>query len=135
MVVHTCEKCKKEFNKKSSYDYHIGKKNDCVNGLLKPPSKSFKCDICEKNILRFDNFLKHRKYCEEKHKIEKDYKQINYENLEREFKKIEFDFLLKLNINLDFFDKEDIKKVELTTNSEKKIEDNEPIKKIILKKK
>ena len=41
MVVHTCPNCKKEFNKKSTYDYHIeNKKKSCVsiNNII--PQKS-----------------------------------------------------------------------------------------------
>ena len=29
MVVHICERCKKEFNKKSNYLQHLSKKNTC----------------------------------------------------------------------------------------------------------
>ena len=41
MVVHTCPNCKKEFNKKSTYDYHIeNKKKPCLIKLTFEPPKS-----------------------------------------------------------------------------------------------
>ena len=42
MVVHTCPSCKKEFNKKSTYDYHVqNKKSPCEkNDVLIAPNCS-----------------------------------------------------------------------------------------------
>ena len=84
MVVHTCSKCKKEFNKKSSYDYHLNKKYDCEDGLLKPPSKRYDCPYCNKLIARGDNFLKHIEKCKIKNPLPTKNNIVNIEPIKND---------------------------------------------------
>ena len=51
MVVHTCPSCKKEFNKKSTYDYHVqNKKSPCEkNDVLIAPNCSNNAPNCSNN--------------------------------------------------------------------------------------
>ena len=82
MVNHTCDKCKKEFNKKSTYLNHINKKFSCE--LIKKDSEIFPdilknsenqektneneeninifCNFCNKNFSTVFNLNKHCKY-------------------------------------------------------------------------
>ena len=51
MVVHTCEKCKKTFNRKSHYDYHIDHK--VCEG------KDYQCPNCGKGFTKATNMHRH----------------------------------------------------------------------------
>lgn len=58
MVKHTCNTCEKDFDRKSTYDYHIRKKNPC-----KPPKvisdKKYECGYCPSVYTRKYNLDKH----------------------------------------------------------------------------
>lgn len=55
MVVHTCKKCKRNFTKKSTYDYHV-EHNVC--------DKEYKCVNCKKSFTTKGTLQKHRRlYC------------------------------------------------------------------------
>lgn len=94
MVNHTCPKCFKVFDKKSTYQYHINKKFSCVQNqyiniepqnilnsntqntqktiIFEEKNENIKnndlfcCDFCNKNFNRSDNFKRHLKICKEK---------------------------------------------------------------------
>ena len=88
MVVHTCNRCKIEFNKKSTYVNHLKKKNPCkeiieehaqksdtvnnVEEILVKPAKNLQniaihnetpakleCNFCKKIFTRSDNLKVH----------------------------------------------------------------------------
>ena len=91
MVVYVCKKCDKDFNRKSSYDNHLKRKNPCVKKVIKldnftkiphkfleKPHKSseknenvsedinsisvgLKCKYCLKKFARKDNCVRHMK--------------------------------------------------------------------------
>ncbi len=91
MVIYTCEKCNKNFDRKSVYNYHINKKFSCEQKiknqnntqeilfdsqkLLKNIEKNdenlqnnsiFCCEFCNTNFSRNDNLKRHLKTCKEK---------------------------------------------------------------------
>lgn len=55
MTKYKCEKCGKEFNRKSSYDDHLSKKYPCSTG------NNFKCDICGKKFRHKSSMYSHKK--------------------------------------------------------------------------
>jgi hypothetical protein len=65
MVVRTCQKCNKNFERKSTYDAHMKKKYDCQTGILKPEDVH-ECKFCLKKIARKDNHALHEKRCKKK---------------------------------------------------------------------
>jgi hypothetical protein len=56
MKIYTCNTCNKEFNKKSTYDYHLSRITPCV----KP---SHLCIHCNKNYSNNSNLKKHLNIC------------------------------------------------------------------------
>jgi hypothetical protein len=76
MVEYICGKCKKIFNRKSSYDTHINRKKSCDD-------IGTECKHCHKNFSRRNNMKVHMKTCKIKLKEEENKKlQINKENTE-----------------------------------------------------
>lgn len=63
MVIYTCDRCKKNFNKKYDYDNHVDKKIPCIinSKINKNIKKLFFCDICNKHFNRSDVLKKHLK--------------------------------------------------------------------------
>jgi len=74
MVKYTCERCNKEFHRKSVYNYHINRKNPCIDvndTRQKPPilppnpasddelEEPTKCEACLKVFTRKDTLLRH----------------------------------------------------------------------------
>jgi hypothetical protein len=108
MVTHICEKCNKEFTKKSTYVYHINKKIPCVkqnNIIVKTCKKvvnnknalDLTCRYCLKGFCRKDVLQKHilgkckikKKDDEEKNEI---FKQLlEREKLERDKRELEIE--------------------------------------------
>ncbi len=108
MVVHTCQICLKEFNKKSHYNQHINKKNSCrlindissispqissispQNSSILPQNSSedikekilydYSCNYCFSIFNRKDNFKRHLLNCKVK-KLEDEKKENIFNNL------------------------------------------------------
>ena len=59
MTLYTCDKCKKEFNRKSSYDNHLLRKNPCKLDL----SINNECTFCNKTYTTKYNLTKHLNNC------------------------------------------------------------------------
>lgn len=112
MVVHTCEKCYKNFNKKSAYISHINRKKSCnvelyendkINEINKIDENTenikicdiFKCDFCCKKFSSKYNLNRHVLKC-----------KINITNHKIDELVKKFD---KINV-IDDLNKEDIKK-------------------------
>lgn len=55
MVIHTCERCKKQFRKKSNYVRHINNKKPCIKQEI------YNCIHCEKEFSRLDSYNRHIK--------------------------------------------------------------------------
>ena len=83
MVVYKCNKCNKTFNRKSSYDNHLKRKNPCTpysadDSKIKPNvpkteqsfqnrnESKFKCEFCHRTYSRKPNLNKHLKICKNK---------------------------------------------------------------------
>lgn len=58
--MHRCEKCGKNFNKKSNYIVHLNKKFPCVKPQLPEGVKLYICELCEYSTDIKCNFLKHK---------------------------------------------------------------------------
>jgi acyl carrier protein phosphodiesterase len=97
MVVHTCERCKIDFTKKSVFIYHINRKNPCKEVNVE---NNLACKYCKKIYSNFSNLKTHiEKYCKEKGKeinkiedLEKKIKELEKENnkiKEKDIKKLE----------------------------------------------
>ena len=57
-----CEKCKKEFTKKSAYTSHIMRINPCVKDI----TKSNDCIYCSRNFTNKYNLNSHLNICKKK---------------------------------------------------------------------
>ena len=62
MVVHICERCNKEFNKKSNYLQHLSKKNPCkikaANTIIMETIYNIDENIIDENIQNFCKYCK-----------------------------------------------------------------------------
>jgi hypothetical protein len=67
MVFYNCEKCGKEFNRKSNYLYHIENVSNCDKIKDK---QIYKCYYCETSFTLKNNLTRHNKICKEKNKQE-----------------------------------------------------------------
>ena len=69
MVVYTCERCKKEFNKKNEYTRHLNKIYPCqINeNTEKKKLDEYFCDVCNKEYARLDTMNRHLE--SKKHKM------------------------------------------------------------------
>lgn len=92
MVKYTCERCNKEYSKKSHYLDHINRKYPCVitnNNFIEahnndirqqvpPPKKEFKCEECNKVFTRKDALKRHTsaKTCQKNKNYIDEIKQI-----------------------------------------------------------
>jgi hypothetical protein len=65
MVFYNCEKCGKEFNRKSNYLYHIENVSNCDKIKKK---KIHKCNYCDKLFTLKNNLIRHNKICKKKYK-------------------------------------------------------------------
>lgn len=69
MVLYNCEKCDKVFNRKSTYIYHINRKNPClqeyisINKRMNPNESKHICVYCKKSFTTNSNMRKHEKRC------------------------------------------------------------------------
>jgi hypothetical protein len=64
MINYVCEKCNKEFNKKSNYIKHINRKNPCIKEEIN--SITYKCKKCNKEFdkkLNYTNHINKNKDC------------------------------------------------------------------------
>ncbi len=107
MVLHTCEKCNKEFDKKSNYNVHINKKKSCLKNVLNKDntikifqnipnnSKIFhkaenninidnECKFCHKIYSQVYNLNKHLKTCKTKKQKECDKEEIFKQLIEKQ---------------------------------------------------
>jgi hypothetical protein len=83
MVLHTCERCNRSFNRKSNYDNHIKKKNQCdsieYNLVIEENEKKYECTKCNKTFKYKYCLVKHlngKKDCSKK-VIDNSAKQYN----------------------------------------------------------
>jgi hypothetical protein len=60
MPIYICEKCKKEFNKKSAYDSHLSRKTPCIDNDI---YKNNTCNDCNKIFSTKFNLKKHMIIC------------------------------------------------------------------------
>jgi DNA-directed RNA polymerase subunit RPC12/RpoP len=74
MVFYICEKCGKEFNRKSNYMYHIENVKNCDK--IKE-NQNFKCNYCNTLFTLKNNLKRHEKFCKEKIKYENETISIN----------------------------------------------------------
>ena len=81
MTLYTCNNCNKEFNRKSTYDYHIGRKNPCKLDV----SIDNNCLYCDKVYTTKFNLNKHLKLCV--NKIVEDKNKLEIEELKKMFQK------------------------------------------------
>ena len=112
MVLYTCEKCNKTFNKKSNYQSHLNKKNPCIKKEIKNNNNSIifqnipndskifqnknnceniktKCAHCSKIFSTVTNLNKHlRTSCKVKKQNELDKEQIFKQLLEQNNKQL-----------------------------------------------
>jgi hypothetical protein len=90
MVLYKCNKCLKEFNKKSNYKTHINRKTpcnrktsfeSCVSNVpkLEHDSNKHMCQFCNKSYSRKPNLNRHLKTC--KIKIDKEFKKNTFDML------------------------------------------------------
>jgi hypothetical protein len=81
MTVYICDVCKKEFNRKSTYDNHLTRKNPCKLDT----SVDNKCIYCDKMYTAKFNLTKHLKTCKEK--LIEDDNQAQIEELKKMFER------------------------------------------------
>jgi len=79
MPIHKCEKCNKEFNKKSGYDSHTMRINPCIKSII-----INECSYCNKIFSLKHNLTAHLKICKEK-PIEDDNTQLQIKELKKLF--------------------------------------------------
>jgi hypothetical protein len=72
MTIYTCEVCQKEFNRKSSYDNHLSRKNPCKLDT----SIDNQCSYCDKKYTTKFNLNKHLNNCAKKLIADDNKKQI-----------------------------------------------------------
>jgi hypothetical protein len=77
MTIYRCENCKKEFNRKSTYETHIQRKNPCKIDI----HINNQCSFCDKKYTTKYNLNVHLKSCEKK-QIDDDNK-LKIEKLEQ----------------------------------------------------
>jgi hypothetical protein len=81
MTIYTCENCKKEFNRKSTYDTHIIRKNPCKFDT----NTSTECSFCNKIYTTKYNLNAHLKLCTKK--LLDDNNKLQIEELKKLFEK------------------------------------------------
>ena len=106
MTLYTCDTCKKEFNRKSSYDNHISRKNPCKLDI----SIDNQCPNCDKSYTTKFNLNKHLKSCTKKDLVDNQQLQID------ELKKLLFEQQKKIE-ELSKDNKEINQNVTLNENS------------------
>jgi DNA-directed RNA polymerase subunit RPC12/RpoP len=64
-MLYVCENCKKVFDKKSNYLFHINRKKPCsLETKQRLENKLFECDTCGEKFTAYNNMQKHKKmYC------------------------------------------------------------------------
>jgi hypothetical protein len=72
MTIYTCENCKKEFNRKSTYETHIQRKNPCKIDI----HINNQCSYCDKKYTTKYNLNVHLKSCEKKQIVDDNKSQI-----------------------------------------------------------
>jgi len=89
MIIYTCDTCKKEFNRKSTYETHIKRKNPCKIDI----HINNECAYCNKSYTTKYNLNAHLKTCSKKqiednnkNEIEELKKMFNMKLLEQEKK-------------------------------------------------
>jgi DNA-directed RNA polymerase subunit RPC12/RpoP len=106
MVEHKCKKCGRIFNRKSTYDNHMKRKNPCVpNRKQTSPRISdskieiteYKCQKCNNIYLNNSNLKRHMVSCKE---LEKENNRIKELETELTLLKIKFDDEIKFYKNL-----------------------------------
>ena len=86
MTIYKCDNCQKEFNRKSTYDTHLSRKNPCKLDT----SIDNQCSYCDKIYTTKFNLNKHLKSCVKKILEDDKQEQIN------ELKKLLFEHQKKL---------------------------------------
>jgi hypothetical protein len=81
MTIYTCENCSKEFNRKSTYETHIQRKNPCKKDI----HINNQCSYCDKIYSAKYNLNVHLKTCEKKQMDDDNKLQI--EELKKMFEK------------------------------------------------
>jgi len=76
MKIYKCNTCNKEFNKKSTYNYHISRLIPCIKD-----NTNNVCSYCNKNYSNKSNLIKHLNIC--KKKKSEDDTQIQIEMLKK----------------------------------------------------
>jgi hypothetical protein len=107
MTLYVCDICKKEFNRKSTYDTHLIRKNPCKLDN----SIDNQCQYCEKSYTTKFNLNKHLKSCAKKLLEDDKQQQIN------ELKKLLFEHQKKLEELSKEKDKETNQNITVNDNS------------------
>jgi hypothetical protein len=81
MTIYKCEKCKHQFDRKSTYNNHLTRKNSCkLNDNV-----DNECFYCNKKFSKLSNLNKHLKICKEK--LIEDDNQAQIEELKKMFER------------------------------------------------
>lgn len=79
MTIYKCEKCKHQFDRKSTYNNHLTRKNPCKLNI----NIDNECTYCNKKFSKLSNLTKHFKICKEK--IIDDENQAQIDEIKQEF--------------------------------------------------
>ncbi len=140
MVVYTCERCNKFFNKKFEYDKHINKISNCYphkNDDIEP--NDYYCEICCKNFSRIDALKRHNKSKKHIMKMSTHTKKININPIKYSNKNIKADRDVNINNNsnnnyyfISPFGQEEIAKLTTIEKMSTLLSKENPIVEIIL---
>jgi hypothetical protein len=88
MVEHICDTCNKKFDRKSTYDYHITRKNPCKPPNIDNAKDTFKCPNCPMIYTRKCNLEKHVLFHQEDNE-RREFERKEFERCELERKELE----------------------------------------------
>lgn len=114
MVLYTCKKCFRQFDRKSLFDQHKNRKNDCSNDSGSKTSRKIikpKCIHCKKSFCRKDVLAKHLKICKMAQNQNVKGNKNNVANVNGDQNKVAFNSPNSNNmiVNLIVFSKDGIK--------------------------